>query len=74
MFGLSGPIRPNQEDYTMRQERIETTGCDEVPAGVTASPQEEAVNEVSEDRREELKGILTLDAGKVESHLDGKVR
>jgi len=58
----------------MRQERIETTGCDEVPAGVTASPQEEAVNEVSEDRREELKGILTLDAGKVESHLDGKVR
>ncbi len=28
----------------------------------------------SAERREELKGILTLDAGKVESHLDGKVR
>ena len=43
-------------------------------AGVAGDPREGATDGVSEERREDLKGILTLDAGKVESHLDGKVR
>ena len=58
----------------MRQERIEATGCDEVVAGVAGGPPEDSVVGVSEERREDLKGVLTLDTGKVESHLDGKVR
>ena len=63
----------------MWQEQLEAAGCVEVPATVdavaesAAGPQEES-EQVSAERREELKGILTLDAGKVESHLDGKVR
>ncbi len=63
----------------MWQEQLEAAG------GVEAAEAAEAVAESaagpregaglpSAERREELKGILTLDAGKVESHLDGKVR
>jgi transposase-like protein len=33
-----------------------------------------AATELSDERREELKGVLTVDEGKVESHLAGKVR
>ena len=33
-----------------------------------------AASELSDERREELKGVLTVDSGKVESHLAGKVR
>jgi len=57
----------------MWQEQIEATGCDEVPAGIAGGSQEEPET-ASTERREDLKGILTLDAGKVESHLDVKVR
>lgn len=60
----------------MCQERIGTAGCGSLPttelspASVAAAPQED----VSDERHEELKGILTLNAGKVESHLDKTVR
>ena len=63
----------------MWQEQIETAACVDVPAtGVpvadsAAAPQDDAAL-LSDERREDLKGILTLDAGKVENHLDGKVR
>jgi len=68
-----------QEDYKMRQEQIEAAGCVEIPAmadavAKSAAWPREGSELPSTERREELKGILTLDAGKVESHLDGKVR
>ena len=50
-------------------------GCaneDVLAAFPVATP--EAATELSDERREELKGVLTVDAGKVESHLAGKVR
>ena len=63
----------------MWQEQIEAAGGVEVPAtadavGESAAGPREGSELPSTERREELKGILTLDAGKVESHLDGKVR
>ena len=63
----------------MWQESLETPGCVDAPetvapvAGSAAGPQDE-VDLLSTERREDMKGILTLDAGKVETHLDGKVR
>jgi hypothetical protein len=33
-----------------------------------------SVYELSDERREEPKGVLTVDSGKAESHLAGKVR
>jgi len=54
-------------------ERVEAPATAEAVAESAAGPREGSAL-VSAERREELKGILTLDAGKVESHLDGKVR
>jgi len=60
----------------MCHEQNEVAGCcnvltAEVPAAsVAAVPQDDAPDE----RREELKGILTLNTGRVESHLDNTVR
>jgi transposase-like protein len=60
----------------MYQEQIETAERGtmptmELPAASTAAVPPE---EISDVRQEELKGILTLNAGKVESHLDKTVR
>ena len=78
-MGCQDPIGQYQEDYEMWHEQIEAAGCVEVPAtadavGESAAGPREGSELPSTERREELKGILTLDAGKVESHLDGKVR
>ena len=56
----------------MQQEHV----CveDDVLAAIRPSGPEEATLRVSAERGEELKGVLTVDAGKVESHLAGKVR
>jgi transposase-like protein len=60
----------------MYQKSVETAGyvtlqTTELPAAnVAATPPEE----VSDGRQEELKGILTLNADRVESHLDKTVR
>jgi transposase-like protein len=55
----------------MKQEN-DCVGDDVLAAMCADAPG--AVTELSDERREELKGILTVDCGKVESHLAGKVR
>ena len=44
---------------------LSAAGCPRVP---------DVAPDLSDERREELKDVLTVDAGKVESHLAGKVR
>ena len=70
----------HRKDYPMRQEYQEAPGhfeplaAEDSVAESAPCPPEGSLKGVSAERREELKGILTVDAGKVESHLDGKVR
>ena len=61
------------QDQFETTEYVELTTTGDPVAGVAAGPREESA-EISDGRREDLKGILTLNAGKVESHLDKTVR
>ena len=63
----------------MCQDRIENAGCVEmstesVPVVDSTAGKRECADPVSDGRQEEMRGILTLNAGKVESYLDAKVR
>lgn len=52
----------------------ENEGLSEVISIAGSSRVPEVLSDLSDERREELKGVLTFDSGKVESHLAGKVR
>jgi len=63
----------------MWQEQLEAPGSAEAPAdGVppadSAASLQEGPDDVSDGRRENLRDVFSIDAGRVESHVDGLVR
>jgi transposase-like protein len=72
MFGFCGfKYQFDREDYKMLPKTNDV--CSGFAPADSSRPAS-AATELSDERREELKGVLTVDSGKVESHLAGKVR